>query len=148
MAATSPLVFRLPGPIGDVMDRIRSRLDTWLGTPRRKQGQGRVTLLYRFESETPDAVPLKLKVEINTRELFCVYGIKARQLSMDNRWYQGSATLPTYCVEELLATKLRALYQRKKGRDLFDFFIAFQQLDPIDDDKIVAGFQTYIKQEG
>jgi hypothetical protein len=34
----------------------------------RKQSEGRVTFIYRFDSEIPPVTPLRLKVEINTRE--------------------------------------------------------------------------------
>gem|GEM_PF-3333175 len=33
--------------------------------------------------------------------------------------------VPIYATTELLGTKLRALYQRRKGRDLFDLWQAF-----------------------
>ena len=39
---------------------------------------------------------------------------------MASRWYSGTAAIATFEFDELLATKLRALYQRRKGRDLFD----------------------------
>ena len=39
---------------------------------------------------------------------------------MASRWYSGTAAIATFEINELLATKLRALYQRRKGRDLFD----------------------------
>ena len=39
---------------------------------------------------------------------------------MENSWFSGRCELTTYALEELLGTKLRALYQRAKGRDLFD----------------------------
>ena len=39
---------------------------------------------------------------------------------MASRWFTGAAKVLTYDLDELLGTKLRALYQRKKGRDLFD----------------------------
>lgn len=54
------------GPIGAIIDALRARLDPWLGSPQRKQGHGRVTLIYRFMSEIPPTEPLRLKVEINT----------------------------------------------------------------------------------
>ena len=37
-----------------------------------------------------------------------------------NTWFTGEVALTTYHFEELMGTKLRALYQRKKRRDLFD----------------------------
>jgi len=67
-----------------------------------------------------------MKIEINTREHFNVLGIKPVNLQMDNGWFSGNCNIPTYELEELLGTKLRALYQRRKSRDLFDFYWAYQ----------------------
>ena len=55
------------GAIGTLLDEIRAALDPWLGKPRSKQSEGRVTLAYRFESEEQpparlkSSLPLKLK---------------------------------------------------------------------------------------
>ncbi len=135
-------------PIGPIIDAIRETLKSWLGEPKRKISKGMVTLTYRFNSEPPDPVPLKLKIEINTREHFQLYGIHSYPLLMESRWYSGQSAVKTYCIEELMATKLRALYQRKKGRDLFDFYIVFKQLPSIDIDKIIYGFKKYVEQQG
>lgn len=51
------LVQLRPGPFGPIIDRLRARLDPWLGEPKREQGQG-VRLIYRFESEIPGRPPL------------------------------------------------------------------------------------------
>lgn len=48
----------------------------------------------------------------------------------------------TFQPEELVATKLRALFQRKKGRDLFDLWVALTALD-LDPAEIVACFDPY-----
>ena len=60
------------GPIGPILDAIRASLDPWLGEPKRKQSQGRVTMIYRFETTTKPVQLMRLKVEINTREHFAV----------------------------------------------------------------------------
>jgi len=73
------LVQTRPGSIGKVFDAIHDVLDPWLGKPRWKQSEGRVTLNHRFESEDVPPVGLKLKVEINSREHFTVYGLKERR---------------------------------------------------------------------
>jgi len=41
-----------------------------------------------------------------------------------NEWFSGDCELTTFDFNELLGTKMRALYQRRKGRDLFDLNIA------------------------
>lgn len=40
-----------------------------------------------------------------------------RLLEVANPWFSGSAEISTFTLSELLATKLRALYQRKRGGD-------------------------------
>lgn len=136
------------GPFGPVMDAVRARLDPWLGKPQWKQGQGRVTFFYRFESETKPITPLRLKVETNTREHFCVLGPRKVRFQVDSPWHSGAANVPTYEPEELLGTKLRALYQRKKGRDLFDLSEALTRLAGLDPAKVVACFTRYLENDG
>ena len=136
------------GPIGAVMDAVHARLDPWLGKPQWKQGLGRVTFSYRFESETKPATPLRLKVEINTREHFTVLGACETSFRVDSPWYGGAADVVTYQLEELLGTKLRALFQRKKGRDLFDLSEALASSASLDGDKVVACFARYLEHDG
>lgn len=136
------------GPFGPVMDAVRARLDRWLGKPQWKQGEGRVTFFYRFESETKPITPLRLKVETNTREHFCVLGPRKARFQVDSPWYSGAADVLTYEPEELLGTKLRALYQRKKGRDLFDLSEALTRLAGLDPEKVVTCFKRYLEGDG
>ncbi|QSV45428.1 nucleotidyl transferase AbiEii/AbiGii toxin family protein [Geobacter benzoatilyticus] len=133
------------GPIGPVMDALQEKLNPWLGVPKRKQSEGRVTLTYRMESE--EGLPLKLKVEINSREHFSVLGLERRQFSVESRWFSGSTTILTYQLDELLGTKVRALYQRKKGRDLFDLWKAFSLIE-INPAQVVDCFLRYMEHEG
>lgn len=140
------LVQRVPGAIGSVFDAIKDVLNPWLGEPKRDQKQGRMTLTYRFTSEDMPPTPLRLKVEINSREHFSVYGFREHHFAIESRWFRGSAGIPTYELDELLGTKLRALYQRKKGRDLFDLVRALEVpgVDPV---RVVAAFGEYLKAE-
>jgi predicted nucleotidyltransferase component of viral defense system len=48
----------------------------------------------------------------------------------------------TYDIHELLGTKLRALFQRKKGRDLFDLWYVAQH-QAIDGAKVIECFLRY-----
>jgi predicted nucleotidyltransferase component of viral defense system len=134
-------------PIGATLDRLRSRLDPWLGEPKRSFNEGRVTLVYRFASEDTEPLPLRLKVEINSREHFSVFGIESRPFEVRSRWFAGAASISTYTLDELLGTKLRALYQRRKGRDLFDLWWAATH-SAIDFDQVVACFREYLKADG
>ena len=53
----------------------------------------------------------------------------------------------SYALDELLATKLRALYQRKKGRDLFDLAAALDS-STADSGRIVTAFSAYMEKNG
>ncbi len=140
------LVQTSAGPIGAVLDAIRERLDPWLDRPKRSSAPASVTLTYRFESEIPPVRPLRLKIEINTREHFSVFGFVARRMSVESSWFAGRCDATTYALDELLGTKLRALYQRRKGRDLFDLWHALQR-GGLDIERVVASFGEYMKRE-
>lgn len=141
------LVQKTAEPIGPTIDRLRERLDSWLGPPKRSFKDGRVTLVYRFPSEDPEPLPLRLKVEINSREHFSVLGFRSKELEVRSRWFSGSSRVSTYALDELLGTKLRALYQRRKGRDLFDLWWASKQTE-IDLDRVVGCFGEYLDADG
>lgn len=136
-----------PGAIGPIMSAIRERLDGWLGSPSTKRGQGRVVLLYRFVSEMEPVGRRRLKVEINTREHFSILGFDARSLEVSNPWFEGRALITTYRLDELLGTKMRALFQRKKGRDLFDLGLGLV-LPDANPYLIVKCFLRYIEHDG
>lgn len=133
------------GPIGPIMDALQERLNPWLGIPKRKQSEGRITLAYRFESE--EGLPLRLKVEINSREQFSVLGFERKDFTITSRWYSGGTSILTYQLDELLGTKLRALYQRKKGRDLFDIWKACTYTD-VHPERVISCFLNYMEHEG
>ncbi len=134
-------------PIGPALTAIRKRLDPLLGKPRSERNPENVTLRYRMESEIPPVVPLRLKVEINTREHFAVFDTLARPIVIESPWFTGSAEIRTYELDELLATKLRALYQRKKGRDLYDLWHGLET-EGADPERIVKAFCRYMEEEG
>lgn len=136
-----------PGPAGVIMDALRSVLDPWLGVARWRQSEGRVTFSYRFMSEDVPARRLRLKIEINTREHFAVLGFVRRPFSVESRWFSGAAEVLTFELDELLATKLRALYQRKKGRDLFDLAAGLNDRES-DRQRIVTVFREYMDHDG
>ena len=109
-----------------------------------KQKRYNNTMLFRVESEIPPTVQIRLKVEINCFEHFNVLGLTKIPFKVENSWFTGEAELTTYHFEELLGTKLRALYQRKKGRDLFDLYTALQRKD-VDVDKVLQCYKKYME---
>jgi len=134
-------------PAGPMMDALRAVLDPWLGNPQWKQTEGRITFNYRFSSEDAPPVPLKLKVETNSREHFAVYGFTRVPFSVRSRWFEGSCQIASYELDELLGTKLRALYQRRKGRDLFDLATALAKPE-VAPQRIVKSFSAYMHHGG
>ena len=62
---------------------------------------------------------------------------------MENSWFSGKCEITTYCLNELLGTKLRALYQRKKGRDLFDLYVALSEAS-VNIDEILRCYRRYM----
>ncbi len=135
-------------PAGDVMSALRDVLSPWLDDkPRYKQSEGRVTFRFRFQSEDTPPLPLTLKVEINTREHFAVHGLQEIPFTVDSRWFNGDCAIPSYGLNELLGTKLRALYQRRKGRDLFDLAVALDHPDS-DPARIIETFTAYMEDGG
>lgn len=131
-------------PFGPVIDRLRECL-TFLGTPLRKQKTHNNTMVYRLTSEAGQK--MRIKIEVNTREHFAVFGHHYASFKLDSAWHRQICSITTFTVEELLSTKLRALYQRKKGRDLFDLWYALTQLD-CDPARIVEGWHVYMRKEG
>jgi len=141
------LVQMVPGPIGPIFDAVREALIPFLGKPQRKQGPGVVNLIFRMQSESPPITPLRLKVEINSREHFSVLGLEKRPFNVESRWFNGHCEISIFRLEELLGTKLRALYQRRKGRDLFDLWLGLTQgqAEPM---RIIKCFHRYMSASG
>jgi predicted nucleotidyltransferase component of viral defense system len=134
------LVQKTAQPIGQTVNEIRKVLDDWLGEPKRKATERSFKLVYRYQSI--DGVPAKLKIEINTTEHFHVQPICKKKHSVESEWFTGSADVAAYSLNELMATKLRALYQRRKGRDLFDlWYVLVNKL--IDSQTVVDIFRAY-----
>jgi predicted nucleotidyltransferase component of viral defense system len=131
--------------VGATIDDIRAILKPWLGDPAWKVTQRSAKLIYKYESISK--TPGKLKIEINTTEHFNVLPLKQMAFQVNSEWFQGSTKIITYEIDELMATKLRALYQRRKGRDLFDlWYVANQGL--VNLEKLVNIFNDYCANDG
>lgn len=85
-------------PIKDTITAIRKQLD-FLGKPVVKQKANNNTLVYRFESEIPPVINLRLKIEINCREHFTVLGYKEIEHKIENTWAEGSCKLIAFEAE-------------------------------------------------
>jgi predicted nucleotidyltransferase component of viral defense system len=92
-----------------------------------------------FESS---AVVMKVKVEMNTFERSPARSYERVRYDVSSAWFQGGADVATFALPELVATKIRALFQRSKGRDLFDLWLALTVLD-VDPQEMLACFEPY-----
>lgn len=132
---------------GPMMNALRAALEPWLGKPKWKQGEGRITFYFRYTAEGASPVPMRLKVETNTREHFALYGLRRAPFTVASRWFEGACEIQTYELDELLGTKLRALYQRRQARDLFDLEVALTRL-PVNPRRVMTAFLEYMARDG
>ena len=133
------------GPIGDILTLVREKL-SFLGDAKYIRSAHNNTLTYRFDTEFEPIIKPKLKIEINTREHFTVFGYKEVDHKIENEWFNGECKIKTFTLEELLGTKLRALFQRRKGRDLFDLWYAHINTK-LDIPKIIETFHKYLEHD-
>jgi predicted nucleotidyltransferase component of viral defense system len=134
------------GPFGPSIDKIRKLL-SFLGKPKIIQKDRNNTMIFKFESELQPIQILKLKVETNCREHFSVFELEKRLFKVNSTWFNGECNITTYKIEELLGTKLRALYQRKKGRDLYDIYRSIKTESSLSKERIIQSYQSYMKHE-
>lgn len=132
-----------PGGIGPIMKRLKEVITFFEEKRKTKVGGHGAKAWYSFQSEYEET-PLKLKIEINGKEHFNVHDWVEFPFSVESEWFSGATNIKTYSLNELLGTKLRALYQRKKGRDLFDLDYARKHGD-IDLNQIVKSFNRYME---
>ncbi len=127
------------GGIGPIMKRL-----TELGE---KNGFNVRTRIGQFpkvfwHTTAQTGTPLKIKIEIDTFERSPALPFLFKHHDVDTRWLHISSDIRTFQPEELVATKLRALYQRSKGRDLYDIWLALEVLG-LEPDRIIDAFAPY-----
>lgn len=106
------------------------------------------TITMQFDAEPTGGIGrIRVKVEINIREVEPAFDHLHASYRVDAPWFTGTADVLTFEVEEPLGTKRRALHQRRKGRDLFDLWLGLTHLDA-DPDRIVAAYQHYLDASG
>jgi predicted nucleotidyltransferase component of viral defense system len=131
-----------PESVGAILDKLREVL-SFLGKPVIKQKKNNNTMIFRVDSTFPPVMPIRLKIEINCKEHFNVLGLTKILFEVKNQWFNGSCEITTYQLDELIGTKLRALYQRKKGRDLFDLHKALENPN-LNPDNVIKCYHKYI----
>jgi predicted nucleotidyltransferase component of viral defense system len=69
------------------------------------------------------------------------------RFKVDNPWFSGEADVPAFSTEEVLSTKIRALLQRSKGRDLVDLAHALEVFPDLNAQRTVDMFIEYVQQK-
>lgn len=81
-------------------------------------------VIYEIPSVSEPGRTLKIEVEANVTERQPYLPIVKFPFNVSFRSQQLSAIIPSFDIHEMMGTKMRALFQRKKGRDLFDLYWA------------------------
>lgn len=89
-----------------------------------------------------DGSTLRIKIEINTHERSPARPVISMTHVVDSPWWSGQGDIIMFTPAELVSTKIRALFQRNKGRDLFDLWLALTELN-LDPDDILEAYPTY-----
>ena len=127
------------GGIGDVMKALTA-MGRNLGYDVRTSMQRHPKVFWRFERAS--GLIGKIKIEIDTYERSPMLEPCVVSHRVANGYCEAFAEVPTFQVEELVATKIRALYQRSKGRDLYDIWLALHVLG-VAPEAILAAFPAY-----
>ena len=130
-------------PIKETIDHLRNAL-AWLGEPVVKQKKHNNTLVFKVQPTDMDAGEIHLKVEINCKEHFSVYPMVRVPFAVNSSWFKGVCEVLTYELAELTGTKLRAVYQRRKGRDLFDLWKILTLVPEIDRERVMQSYERYL----
>ena len=139
------LVRTTSGGIGPLTGRLRDILQPWLGDASFDQSQVAPKLRFRVPAEDGSG-DIRLKLEINTREISCFDPPNTIPFNVENPWFTGRVDIATFSREELLATKLRALLQRDKGRDLLDLAHALAVFPELNAARVAECLGLYLNQ--
>jgi predicted nucleotidyltransferase component of viral defense system len=135
-------VRKTQGPVGKIVDALRDvTTNAGLEERSRKIRAGMATYVCRAPAESGGVI--QIKIETNIAETRPFLDRVRLPFAVASPWYAGEAGVSTFHLDELMATKLRALYQRRKGRDLFDLWHVLVALDA-DDERIAAGLEHYM----
>lgn len=133
-------VRRSAGGVGDVLDALREVADA-VGVDRVQTDVKRHPKA-RLDSTFLSGARMRVKIEMNTYERSPAHPTTRVPFAIRSPWFEGSADVQSFAVEELVATKIRALHQRRKGRDLFDMWLALEEAN-LSPEAIGAAFEPY-----
>jgi predicted nucleotidyltransferase component of viral defense system len=149
-------------PEGHIRRALRRVLADVLGTPKTSVWAGLVLALrntvkpsrvlrmtYLVPSIMEPGRTMELVVEANVTERKLHRHVVEMPFSFPFRDETVRTQVKAYDIHEMLGTKMRAMFQRKRGRDLFDLYWALtKSATPVDPSGVIESFQHYMEQEG
>ncbi|HUI61803.1 MAG TPA: nucleotidyl transferase AbiEii/AbiGii toxin family protein [Steroidobacteraceae bacterium] len=105
--------------------------------------------IYKIPSVSETGRELTLEVETNVTERLPKRELQRLPFEVEFRGQRLQSALVSYNINEMLATKMRALFQRRRGRDLFDLYWALtaEAVEPVDVADVMDAFQHYMRSE-
>ncbi len=124
---------------GDLRCALEGAL-AWMGPPASyRHKQERLTVLWRVASPPRT---IRIKIEVNLAERSPVLPLVKCPLAATTSWCRVEGKVVTYQLDELLATKMRAMLERRKGRDsstlpsLFEDFLDSGPMSPVTSNRV------------
>lgn len=109
------------GPAKELITAVREAMQPVLGEESSfKQTKNSLKFFYSYQAI--DATSKQLKIEINVRETLPNKELAKVPYKVESDYFTGETTIVAFNTEEMIGSKIRALYQRNKGRDLFDLY--------------------------
>jgi predicted nucleotidyltransferase component of viral defense system len=106
-------------------------------------------MTYAVPSISEPGTSLEIVVEANVTERAPHRAIVKLPFEFRFRDAPVETLVNGYDLHEMLGTKMRALFQRKRGRDLFDLYWALTLANPpVNPTEIIESFWHYLQQEG
>ena len=107
-------------------------------------------VIYRVPSVAdPRGTPLEIVIVANVTERKSYRPISLLPFGYLFRDEMVATTVNGFEIHEMLGTKMRALFQRRRGRDLFDLYWALTEAGtPVNPAEIIELFLYYLQQEG
>lgn len=106
--------------------------------------------IFKVPSVSAPGRDLTIEVEVNVSERVPKYELQRLAFEVGFRGQFFRSTIVSHSINEMLGTKLRAMFQRRKGRDLFDLYWALTSRSalPVSIDEVVEAFRYYMREEG
>ena len=139
--------------LGEPSEVVRTTVTLAVRNFLSKSEVARVTYVYGPTSSL--AALAKLKIEVNLNEQVSLFPLTSVPIELPMTGGGITSVLvPSYDLDEMLGTKLRALLQREHGRDLYDLWWAWAASQApgavarVQPARVADAFRYYMAQEG